>query len=82
MRQYTYQLINKATGGLDQARATAASPDIARAQIVLSYGRSFEVLETFSDINPAHKIAGEIDCSSFPASDTEWLLKMAARNSV
>ncbi len=82
MRQYTYQLINKATGGIDQARATAASPDIARAQIVLSYGRSFDVLDTFMDVNAAHKIAGEIDCSNFPASDTEWLLRMASRNSV
>ena len=79
MKQYEYQLIRKATGRVEYARATAASPDIARAQIVLSYGSQFDVADLYSDINPPHRILGEIDCSDFPMSDLAWLLREATR---
>jgi len=79
MKQYEYQLTRKATGRIEWARATAASADIARAQIVLMYGSQFDVAELYSDINPPHRIIGEIDCSDFPMSDFAWLMREAKR---
>jgi hypothetical protein len=79
MKQYEYQITRKATGRIEWARATAASPDIARAQIVLMYGSQFDVAELYSDINPPHRIIGEIDCSDFPMSDFAWLMREAKR---
>ena len=79
MKQYEYQLTRKATGRIEWARATAASPDIARAQIVLMYGSQFDVADLYSDINPPHRILGEIDCSDFPMSDFAWLMREAKR---
>jgi hypothetical protein len=80
MKQYEYQLTRKATGRIEWARATAASPDIARAQIVLMYGSQFDVAELYSGINPPHRILGEIDCSDFPMSDFAWLMREAKRS--
>jgi len=79
MKQYEYQLTRKATGRIEWARATAASPDIARAQIVLMYAAQFDVADLCSDINPPHRILGEIDCSDFPMSDFAWLMREAKR---
>jgi hypothetical protein len=79
MKQYEYQITRKATGRIEWARATAVSPDIARAQIVLMYGSQFDVADLYSDINPPHRILGEIDCSDFPMSDFAWLMREAKR---
>ena len=79
MKQYEYQLTRKATGRVEHARATAVSPDIARAQIVLAYASQFDVADLYSDINTPHCILGEIDCSSFPMSDYAWLIREAKR---
>jgi len=73
MKQYQYDIIHKQTEKVNHVRATAASPEIARAQIVLMYGSSHIVCELFSDINPPHQVLGEIDCSDFPESDKPWL---------
>ena len=73
MRQYEYQLINKQSGRVEHARATARTPAIARNQIVLTYGQQFEVLELYSNVNPPHRVLGEIDCSDFPDADAQWL---------
>jgi hypothetical protein len=73
MRQYEYQLINKQSGRVEHARATAKTPAIARNQIVLTYGRQFDVLELYSNINSPHRVLGEIDCSDFPDADAQWL---------
>lgn len=73
MRQYEYQLIHKQSGRVEHARATAKTPAIARNQIVLTYGRQFDVLELYSNINPPHRVLGEIDCSDFPDADAQWL---------
>ena len=75
MKQYEYQITRKATGRVEWARATAATADIARAQIVLMYSPQFAVADLYSDINPPHRILGEIDCSDFPMSDLNWLLR-------
>lgn len=79
MKQYEYQLTNKSTGRAEFARATAATADIARSQIVLAYGRTFEVADLFCDVNPAHHVCGEIDCSDFPMSDLAWLSREVAK---
>lgn len=75
MKQFEFEMINKKTGRVEHARATAASAEIARAQIVVMYGRQFDVAGLFCDVNPAHFILGEIDCSDFPESDTPWLMR-------
>ena len=77
MKQYQYDIIHKQTARAQSVRCTAKSPEIARAQIVLMYGLSHNVLDLFSDINPPHKVLGEIDCSSFPDSDFAWLKSQA-----
>lgn len=79
MKQYEYQIVNKLTKRVEHARATARNADIARNQIVLMYGQQFDVMGLFSNINPPHKVLGEIDCSEFPDSDTDWLSKQAAQ---
>lgn len=79
MKQFEYQITNRASGRVEHARATAATADIARAQIVLFYGSQFDVADLFSDINSPHRILGEIDCSDFPLSDLNWLLREAKR---
>jgi hypothetical protein len=78
MKQYQFEMINKGAGRrVEHARATAATPEIARAQIVLMYGSQFTVAGLFSDINPPHRVIGEIDCSDFPQSDFVWLEREA-----
>ena len=82
MKQFEYQLINKKSGRVEFARATAKTADIARLQIVLMYGQQFEVLELYSDVNPPHHVLGEIDCSDFPDSDIHWLISEVAKHGV
>jgi len=78
MRQYTFQVINKKTGQVDHVRATAKTPEIARNQIVLSYGLHHSVMGLFCNVNPAHHTVGEIDCSDFPMKYCAWLEREAA----
>ena len=78
MRQYTYEITNRRTGRIERARATAASDAIARAQILMVYGTQFAVADLYADIDPAHRILGEINCADFPMSDVAWLMSAAA----
>jgi len=78
MKQYEYQIINKTSGRVEHARATAKNTDIARLQILLMYGNTFNVLDLHSDVNKAHYCAGEIDCSGFPDKDMPWLINEVA----
>jgi hypothetical protein len=82
MKQFEYEMINRTTGRVEHARATAKTADIARLQIILMYGRQFDVLELYSDINPPHHILGEIDCADFPDSDIQWLINEVAKQEV
>lgn len=74
MRQFEFEMINKRTKRVEHARATAINQTIARAQIVIFYGQQFDVSDLCSDINPAHYVLGEIDASSSPITDTDWLI--------
>jgi hypothetical protein len=78
MKQYEFQITDKRTGRVEPARATAATAAIARAQIVLAYGQQFDVMGLHCDVNPAHHVLGEINCSDFPLSDLAWLERQAA----
>jgi hypothetical protein len=78
MKQYEFQITNKRSARVEHARATAATAAIARAQIVLAYGQQFDVMGLHCDVNPAHHVLGEIDCSDFPLSDLAWLDRQAA----
>jgi hypothetical protein len=77
MKQYEYEATHKTRGNIERIRATAASADIARAQIVLAYGQQFAISELFCDVNAPHQIVGEINCSDFPPSDFAWLMREA-----
>jgi len=77
MKQFEFEMINKQTKRVEHARATAINEAIARAQIVIFYGLQFDVLGFCSDVNPAHYVIGEIDCSSSPVTDTAWLTNEA-----
>jgi hypothetical protein len=77
MKQFEFEMINKQTKRVEHARATAINEVIARAQIVIFYGRQFDVLGLCSDVNPAHYVLGEIDASSSPVTDTAWLTNEA-----
>jgi hypothetical protein len=79
MRQYTFEIVNKKTGKVDHVRATAASPEIARNQIVLTCGLSHNIMGLYCNVNPAHHTLGEIDCSGFPMADLAWLKSEAAK---
>tara|TARA_R110000868_G_C10435371_1_gene724789 strand:- start:236 stop:493 length:258 start_codon:yes stop_codon:yes gene_type:complete len=78
MKQYSFEITNKQRGRIEHARATAATADIARAQIVLAYGSQFDIAALYSDIGAPHRVLGEIDCSAFPMSDLPWLMREAA----
>ena len=77
MKQFEFEMINKQTKRVEHARATAINEVIARAQIVIFYGRQFDVLQLCSDVNPSHYVLGEIDASSSPVTDTAWLTNEA-----
>lgn len=79
MKQFEFEMTNKKTGRVEHARATAKTDEIARAQIVLMYGTQFDVAGLCCDVNPAHYVVGEIDCSDFPDSDVAWLMREAAK---
>jgi hypothetical protein len=64
MKQYTYEATNRRTGRVEHIRATASTPDIARAAIVEYYADQFEISELFADIDPPHHTLGEIDCAA------------------
>ena len=76
MKQYEFTIRHKSTGADDQARATASSHALARAQIVLAYGQQYDIAPLYFKTYAPHEIAGEIDCSDFSNSnsDIEWLI--------
>lgn len=65
MRQYEFEAINRKRGNVERIRATAKNESIARQAIVEYYGEQFDIAELFCDVNPAHAILGEIDCSNY-----------------
>lgn len=67
MRQYEYEITHRTRRNVERARATARTPEIARWHIVMAYGDQFDVADLFCDVNPAHSILGEIDCTSLGA---------------
>jgi hypothetical protein len=77
MHQYSFSIVHKTLDRSNTVRATAASPEIARAQIVLMYGDQYTVADFPCGIMLAHCIHGEIDCSDFPDADTSWLIDQA-----
>jgi len=79
MKQYEFQIFNRRTGRPEFVRATAASAVIARSQIVLAYAPHYLVADLHSNINPPHKVLGEIDCSTLRLSDTEWMIREASK---
>jgi hypothetical protein len=79
MKQFEYEIYNRATGRVEHARATATSSNIARAQIVLVYGSQFDVAGYYADVYSAHQIVGEIDCSNFDMNDYDWLMRESCK---
>lgn len=81
MKQFEYTITNKKSGQIHQVRASAKNANIARLQIILSYGIDYVVSDMPSNIRPAHQVSGEIDCSDFPDRDMPWLIKEATLRS-
>ena len=79
MKQFEYQIHNKQTGCAENVRATAKTPEIARAQVVLMYGLRFDVAALFCEARPAHHVLGEINCADFLDKDIPWLMAEAAK---
>jgi hypothetical protein len=69
MRQYEFEITHRTRRNVERARATARTPEIARWHIVLEYGSQFDVEDLFCDVNPAHQVLGEIDCTD-PGCET------------
>ncbi len=67
MRQYEFEITHRTRCNVERARATARTPEIARWHIVDCYGDQFDVADLFCDVNPAHSILGEIDCTGCEA---------------
>lgn len=63
MKQYTFEARHRKTNRLERIRATARTPEIARWHIVNYYGSQFDIADLYCDIDPPHRILGEIDCS-------------------
>lgn len=64
MHQFTFDCVAIKTGHSVSVRATARTPVIARWHILNYYGDHYTVAELPSDIGPAHRVLGEIDCTS------------------
>jgi len=64
MKQFTYEVTHRASGRVERIRATAKTAPIARAHIVDYYGAQFDVADLFCDIDPPHRVLGEIDCTA------------------
>ena len=79
-RQYEFEAVNRARGNVERIRATASSEFVARAHIVNYYGDQFDVMQACCNVNPAHHILGEIDCTS-PGAD-EFALNMLKANRI
>ena len=77
MRQYTFEAANRRTGRVEPIRATARTDAIARAHIVNYYGDQFDIADLYCDIDPPHRVLGEIDCTD-PGAE-EFALDLIAR---
>ena len=77
MKQYTFEATNRRTGRVEPIRATARTDAIARAHIVNYYGDQFDIADLYSDIDPPHRVLGEIDCTD-PGAE-EFALDLIAR---
>ena len=79
MNQFEYKIINKTSGRINQVHATAKTFEIARLQLILTYGTWNTIAKEPSNIRPAHQVYGELDCSDFPKKDMAWLISEAAK---
>lgn len=64
MRQFEFEAVNRKRGNVERIRATAINARVARWHIVNEYGAQFEIADLYCDINPPHRVLGEIDCSA------------------
>lgn len=77
MRQFEFEAVHRTRGNVERIRATAKTMAIARAHIVNYYGDQFDIAGLCCDVNPAHHVLGEIDCTD-PGAE-EFALSMIAR---
>ncbi len=63
MKQYEFEATHRTRGNVERIRATARTEAIARAHIVNYYGDQFDIAGLSCDVNPPHRILGEIDCT-------------------
>lgn len=75
MRQFSFSVLNKHSSGAAIVRCTAPTAEWARLQIVSYYGNQFDVCDLPCDIDPPHKVLGEIDASSMTQRDADYLAR-------
>ena len=63
MKQYEFEATHRQRGNIERIRATARTEAIARAHIVNYYGDQFDIADLCCDVNPPHRVLGEIDCT-------------------
>jgi hypothetical protein len=80
MRQFEFEAIHRTRNNVERVRATARTMSIARAHLVNFYGDQFDLGELCCDVNPPHRILGEIDCTS-PGAE-EFALSLIANGQV
>jgi hypothetical protein len=77
MKQFEFEAVNRRRGNVERIRATARNEAIARAHIVNYYGDQFDIAGLFCNVNPPHRVLGEIDCTN-PGAE-EFALDLIAR---
>jgi hypothetical protein len=78
MKQYQFEIVSKLNQKFSLVFVTAKNKDIAYFQMILCYGLTHNCAELPSAEYSAHKFYAELDCSNFPDSDTDWLVKKAS----
>jgi hypothetical protein len=63
MKQFTFEAHHRTRNNIERIRATARTSEIARWHIVNYYGDQFDIADLHCNIDPPHRILGEIDCT-------------------
>jgi len=71
MKQFTYEITCVRTGRVERARCTAPNAEWARLQVRLAYEPQFIVADLCCDIDPPHRVFGEIDASGMTRIDAD-----------
>lgn len=78
MKQFTYEITCNRTGRIERARCTADNAEWARLQVRLAYEPQFIVADLHCDIDPPHRVLGEIDASGMTQEEADYFMARGA----